>query len=236
MPRRTLLVVLVVVVVLAAGGGWFAYALMRRGDQPPPVVLASASPSGAAAEVVSSADFAGNWVVDGSGESFVGYRVLELLVFRDAPSDAVGRTTAVQGTMTVNNRGTQVTQARITADMTRLSSDNATRDRVLKGFALETEEFPEATFVLTSPIALAPDAATGEEVNAQILGDLTVHGVTRSISLTIQARALDPDTIEVVGSAPVLLTDFGMRPPAGGTAVSVLDEGTFEFQVRFVRG
>jgi polyisoprenoid-binding protein YceI len=234
MPRRTLLVVLVVVVGLAAGGGYLAYTQLVGGDDPPPVELSSATPFVAPAAVSPSAA-AGQWVVAADGTSFVGYRVLELLAFRDDPSEAVGRTTAVQGTMTVNNRGTQVTAAQITADMTQLRSDNGNRDRVLGRIGLETQEFPEATFVLTSPIALGPDAASGEDVNAQILGDLTVHGVTQFVSLTIHARALDANTIEVAGFAPLRLTDFGMTPPAGGTAVSVLDEATFEFQLRFVR-
>jgi hypothetical protein len=39
----------------------------------------------------------------------------------------------------------------------------------------------------------------------------------------------------VAGSAPVRLTDFGITPPVLGPVVTIQDDATFEFQLRFVR-
>ena len=54
---------------------------------------------------------------------FVGYRVQELFGGETLKATAVGRTPAVEGTMTVS--GTWVTPVEITADMTQLKSDKA---------------------------------------------------------------------------------------------------------------
>jgi len=235
MSRRTLLVVLVVVVVLAAGG-FFAYTQLVGGDEPPPVALASAppaAPSGAPAAPAPAGGVAGNWALAADGSSFVGYRVREQLEFLEEPNEAVGRSTSVQGTMTIN--GTQVDAAQITADMTQLRSDNENRDRAISTNGLQTQQFPQGTFALTAPIPLAPEAATGGVVNAQASGDLTVHGVTRPVTIAVQARTLDANTVEVAGSAPVRLTDFGITPPVLGPVVTIQDDATFEFQLRFVR-
>jgi polyisoprenoid-binding protein YceI len=235
MSRRTLLVVLVVVVVLAAGG-FFAYTQLVGGDEPPPVALASAppaAPSGAPAAPAPASGVAGNYALAADGTSFVGYRVREQLEFLEEPNEAVGRSVAVQGTMTIN--GAQVDAAQITADMTQLRSDNENRDRAISTNGLQTQQFPQGTFALTAPIALAPEAATGGVVNAQASGDLTVHGVTRPVTVAVQARTLDANTVEVAGSAPVRLTDFGITPPVLGPVVTIQDDATFEFQLRFVR-
>ena len=73
---------------------------------------------------------------------FVGYRVQELFGGATIKVTAVGRTPAVEGTMTVC--GSQVTAADITADVTQLKSDKAHRDGQIKTRGLETNTFPTA--------------------------------------------------------------------------------------------
>lgn len=73
-------------------------------------------------------------------DSFVGYRVREQLSILPAPSDAVGRTTAVDGQLEVS--GLQITAVDVTADMTQLTSDKSMRDERLRPMGLETDAFP----------------------------------------------------------------------------------------------
>jgi polyisoprenoid-binding protein YceI len=110
---------------------------------------------------------------------------------------AVGRTPDVSGTITID--GMTVTTVEISADLTTLRSDNDRRDNQLRTQGLETDTYPTATFVLTEPIELPAEAASGETVTVDATGELTIHGVTNEVTIAIEAR-LDGDIIVVVGS------------------------------------
>ena len=130
--------------------------------------------------------------------------------------------------------GTTVEAVRATVDMTQLTSDKAMRDARMHTIGLETDRFPSATFALTSPISFASAPDAGTVVTTTATGDLTLHGVTRSVTLDIQAK-WTADGITVVGSVPIVMADFAITPPNVGGFVSVEDHGTMEFQLVFAR-
>jgi polyisoprenoid-binding protein YceI len=142
---------------------------------------------------------------------------------------AVGRTPAVSGTMTID--GTTLTAATIDADMTALTTNNSRRDRPAKD-ALGTDQFPSATFALTSPVDLGSAATTGAKTTVTATGDLTVHGVTKSVEIPLEARLVD-DTIVVVGSLDVVFSDYGIEAPTAPIVLSVDDHGEIELQLFF---
>jgi polyisoprenoid-binding protein YceI len=200
-----------------------------------PSTDASADPSAGGSE---ASGIAGTWTVDptvGSFEdfsgSFVGYRVQEELASVGA-TEAVGRTPDVTGTMSVD--GTTITAAEFTADLTTLQSDEGNRDRQLRRQGLETGTFPTATFTLTQPIELGSEPAEGSTVDATAVGDMTIHGTTKSVEIPVQAK-VDNGVVTVVGSLPVLFSDFGMEKPQAMIVLSVDDKGTMEFQLQFTR-
>ena len=96
------------------------------------------------------------------------------------------------------------------------------------------DQFPTATFVLTSPIDLGDARATGATTAVTATGDLTVHGVTKSVEIPLEAQ-LTGDTIVVVGSLPVVFSDFGITAPTAPIVLSVDDHGTMELQLFFSR-
>jgi polyisoprenoid-binding protein YceI len=165
-------------------------------------------------------DFSGTWV---------GYRVQEELVGVGGAT-AVGRTPDVTGSITV--AGTAVTAADLTADLTTLQSDQSMRDGQLGRQGVQTDQFPEATFVLTEPLDLGALPAEGEQVTATAVGDLTLHGVTQSVSIPIQA-VWQGDVIGVAGSLTFPWETFGMERPSSMRVVSLADDVTMEFQVFF---
>lgn len=65
-------------------------------------------------------------------------------------------------------------------------------------------------------------------------GELTIHGVTRLVQLTLEASLVD-DVIVAVGSIDVTFTDFGVVMPTAPIVVSVEDHGQIEFQLFFSR-
>jgi polyisoprenoid-binding protein YceI len=259
--RIILVIAIVGAIGLAAGG---LYYLFLRPSGPPPVgevpspigspaVSASAQPSAdAEPSDAASADPApsggaagaldGTWTVDPSigsfdyeGEDFsgswVGYRVQEELAGIGG-ADAVGRTPDVSGSLTF--AGTQVTGVDITADLTSLESDDDRRDGQLERQALETGRFPEATFAVTSPIDLGTVPADGASVQVDATGDLTIHGVTNSVTIPITATR-SGDTVTVAGSIDILFADYGMEKPQSFIVLSVDDHGIMEFQLHFTR-
>jgi polyisoprenoid-binding protein YceI len=68
-----------------------------------------------------------------------------------------------------------------------------------------------------------------------LVGDLTIHGVTKSVSIPAEAQ-LTGGTIQVAGSITFPLSDYSMTAPnIGGFIVSIADQGTLEFVVVFAR-
>jgi len=222
---RIWLVGAVAAVVLVAGGGYALFA-WQAGGGPPPVSLSSESPSGDPTAPAGSLD--GAWAV--ATDSFVGYRVREKLGFLPAPSDAVGRTTAVTGSLTIS--GLNVTGVDVTADLTQLASDRSLRDERMHTIGLESDRFPQAGFQLDAPIAFDSKPASGQTVETTATGTLTLHGVTKDVSLPIQAR-WTADRIEVIGSLDIQFADYDITPPNIGGFVTVQDHGTMEFQLFF---
>jgi polyisoprenoid-binding protein YceI len=224
----------VVVLVLALGGGYLLFS-SRTSDSPPPAALDPA-PTTAQATGTTLADGAatpdGTWQVSDNGSSYVGYRVREQLTFLNSPNEAVGRSTAVTGTMQV--AGDQVEAVRIEADLTQLTSDETRRDNAIRDRGLESARYPTATLELTEPIRLGQAPAQGQEVRGSGKGRLTVHGVTRDVDLDVTGR-WSGSTIQVVGQLPVKMSDFQIEPPRFGPVVSIEDSLAVDFNLVFER-
>lgn len=159
--------------------------------------------------------------------SFVGYRVQEELASIGG-NTAVGRTPDVSGTVTIE--GMTVTAAEITADLTTLKSDDDRRDNQLRRQALETDRYPTAAFSLTEPIELPAEAAQGAAVKVTATGDLTLHGVTKSVQIPLTAR-LETDRVVLIGSIEITFADYQMEKPNSFMVLSVEDHGTLELQL-----
>ena len=142
---------------------------------------------------------------------------------------AVGRTNQVDGTLTVD--GTQVTGVDFTVDVASIKSDESRRDSQFRGRVMSADEFPTATFTLTQPIELGVTPTDGAEVTAQATGDLTLRGVTNSVTFDVTAKQ-DNGLIGVQGSIPVVFNDYGIANPSNG-GVTTEDNGLVEFILVF---
>jgi polyisoprenoid-binding protein YceI len=232
--RRTLIAAIVGgALLLGAAGLGIVYFVVFAGSSPAKLALSSPTPSTSASTSPDSSAGAGTWTVDSGSQA--GYRVREKLASLSAPSDAVGRTTAVTGTLTLTQAasGYSVTAAAFTVDVSKLTSDKSMRDQRIRRQGLESDRYPSATFMLTSPIALAADANGGQTIHASATGDLTIHGVTKSVTIPIDAR-LTGSKIELVGSITFPFSQFSMTPPSIGGFVSVENNATMEFQLLLI--
>ena len=61
----------------------------------------------------------------------------------------------------------------------------------------------------------------------QATGKLTLHGTTKTITMTLRAERTG-NNIKVNGSVPITFSDYNINNPSGGPA-SVGNTGTLEF-------
>jgi polyisoprenoid-binding protein YceI len=159
----------------------------------------------------------------------VGYRVDETLA-QNRANTAVGRTAQVTGTLSLD--GATISSVDVTADLTRLTSDDNRRDGQLHQQALETDLFPQATFKLTTPIDLGTAPVDGQTITAAATGELTLHGVTKTVQVPIQSQ-LSGDVVTVTGSLEIQFADYQIQEPVSFAILSIEDHGTMEFQLHF---
>lgn len=245
---------LLAVAALTAAGGIFAYTTLIPHDAPEAVSLSQAVQSAAGTRTASTttpdtsaggaaggsasagnrqaSDLTGAWTVITGGNSFVGYRVKEELA-SIGTFTAVGRTSTITGALQYD--GKAITDVQIEADLSSLKSDSAMRDSTLRMQALETGKYPKATFNLTQPIALSEPPAEGAPIKATAVGDLTIHGVTRSVSLDLEGQ-LTNGLVIVVGSTTIKFADYNIAQPRSAAVLSVEDQGVLELQLVFQKG
>jgi polyisoprenoid-binding protein YceI len=222
--------------IVAAGAAavLFVYFVLFSHSAPAPLSLTSPSSSAAAAPGLTATEIPGTWTVAAHS---VGYRVREQLAFLQAPSDAVGRTSEITGTATITGSGTALTvsAASFTVNVQSLTSDQQMRDEHIQTLGLDSADFPKATFVLSSPVALPANADSGAEIHVSLTGPLTIHGTTKTETIPVTAR-LSGSEIEIVGSISFPWGDFNMQAPNVAGFVTVDGTATMEFDLFLKQG
>jgi polyisoprenoid-binding protein YceI len=156
------------------------------------------------------------------------YHAHEQLVGRTLPSEAVGTSNAVSGSIVFDTGGSIVTdQSKISVDLSKLTSDESRRDNFIKGDTLQTNRFPMATFVAREAPGLPTPLPTSGQFTFALSGDLTVHGVTRPVTWQVTAQFAEA-SVSGEATTGVNISDFGMSPPKAGPVLSIEDGLTLE--------
>jgi polyisoprenoid-binding protein YceI len=163
------------------------------------------------------------------------YHAHEQLVGKSLPSEAVGTSKSVAGNVVIAADGSVAAdQSRITVDLSKLQSDESRRDNFIKSDTLQTSRFPMATFVPRQVQDLPTPVPTSGSQTFQLLGDLTVHGVTKPVTWQVTAQFADT-TVSGDATTDVKLTDFGMTPPRVGPVLNLEDALTLELAFNAAR-
>ena len=229
------LIAVPVVILLAVTVGPFVYINFIKEDAPDPLTFddigTTTTTAAGATDTTAAGSGAGTEGIEGTWEvaagSTAGYRATEVLFGQTA--EAAGRTEDVTGTLVIE--GTSASSASFEVDLTTLESDESQRDGQVQNRILETSQFPTATFELTAPIDFREEPDDLEEITAEATGDLTVHGVTQSVTFDLTARR-NGSAIEVTGAIPITWADYDISDPSGGPA-QVEDSGEMEFALSF---
>jgi polyisoprenoid-binding protein YceI len=215
-PIKLIIAGVVALAVLVVGGT-YVYIHFIEDDAPDKFSLASDDSTS------SSSGVDGTWTVASGSQA--GYRVKEVLFGQD--NTAVGRTTSVTGAVTIN--GTKATAAKITVDLTKVSSDQSRRDAQFQGRIMDTATYPKATFELTEPVDFGSVPADGTVVNVKATGKLTMHGTTKTVTVDLQTKR-SGRAIDVVGDIPITFADYNIPHPSFGP-IRPQDHGELEFSL-----
>jgi len=179
------------------------------------------------------AALAGRWLIVGGDHSWVSYKPTAGTSTASTPPSLEFKTFSVDGGIVIE--GTTPTAGKVksvalNADLTALKSGDADVDERLKTSGLETSAFPYAEFLVpdTDPIEIPRVPAFGDRLELKATGQLTLRGVTREVEMTLTAQLTqsDPVLIELVGTMPVDVAQFGI---AGG------GRGEVSFHLRLAR-
>jgi polyisoprenoid-binding protein YceI len=221
----------VVAVAVLAVAGPFVYINFIKSDAPAPLTAATTAPTTPATtqagQSASDGSIAGTYSVTSGSQA--GYRVKEVLFGQDA--EAVGRTSAVTGQITVD--GTRVTAGDFSVDLTTVQSDESRRDNQFQTRIMDTATYPTATFKLAQPIELSSLPADGATISAKAQGQLTLHGTTRQVTVDVSAQR-SAGSIRLSGQIPVTFADWNIPNPSFGPA-STEDHGLIEFLLVLAR-
>lgn len=162
------------------------------------------------------------------------YRVREQLARVSFPSDAVGTTSGIEGGITIRPDGTVVREeSRFLIDLASLRTDSDRRDNYVRRRTLDTATYPTAEFVPTELRGLSFPLPSSGEASFQVVGELTIRGVTRPATWDVTARFAEG---EVAGLAKTQFTfeAFQLQKPRVASVLSVEDEIRLEYEFRLV--
>lgn len=174
------------------------------------------------------------YVVAAAGNE-VRYRVREQLVGFDLPNDAVGKSGKVSGGIAFDADGRLLPAgSRFAVDASTFVSDRERRDSYVGARLLNAQQFPEVVFVPTEVRGVKlPSVGTGSS-SFEVLGDLTVRGVTRPTVWRVRAQ-LEDGRVSGTASTRFVFDDFQMEKPRVRSVLSVADTIGLEYDFNLVR-
>jgi polyisoprenoid-binding protein YceI len=98
---------------------------------------------------------------------------------------------------------------------------------------MEVDRYPTATFELTQPIVLASIPADGVTASTKATGELSIHGVTKTVTFTVTGKR-SGSAIQIAGSIPIVFADYNIDNPSFGF-VQTDDRGVMEFLLNLAR-
>jgi len=197
-------------------------------DAPAKPKLSATSPTGTGGPATP----VGTWHVTRGPSVFVGYRIKELFGDAVLKRDAVGRTGAVNGSLAI--AANRVTTAVVSADVTKIDSGRGARATRTPATTRCRPARQDGT-LHTHVAGRAPaHLAKGQKVHSVAQGKLLLHGVTRPVTITLDARWNGP-TIDAVGT-------LRSRSPTSASTRRTRrsrrfdDHGSLEFDLTFAPG
>ena len=171
-----------------------------------------------------------------ANQSYVSYEVQEQFLSKPFPSEAIGKTSSIQGGLALQSTGTPtITALKVTVNLQTLTSDSSHRDDAIKGNWLQSNTYPLATFVVKTPQATSSTYTNGQQVTFKLVGAMTIHNTTHPETFTVQG-ILDGSTITGIAKSLIYMKDFGFSAPSILGLLTVKDGVTVTFNFTADKG
>lgn len=163
-----------------------------------------------------------NFKIDPS-HSTIAFKVRHML------GTAKGNFSKFSGTIVVDRDHPEQSSVTVTIDAATIDTGIAKRDEHLRGELFNVAKYPEITFKSRS--VKQTGANTGE-----IVGDLTMHGATRAITLNVQLLSNPEASRWRVTTAPLKRSQFGLLFSKSAETVSMIaDDVAVEIEIGATR-
>ena len=164
----------------------------------------------------------------------VRYRIREQLVGLDLPNDAVGATSEVSGGIAFDAKGNLVpTSSKFVVNVGSLKSDKDRRDGYVRGRILEATQYPTVELVPNVIKGLTLPLPSSGARTFQVVGDLTVHGVTKPTTWQVEA-AFNGGRVSGTATTSFPFSEFGLTQPRVPVVLSVADTIKLEYTFSLV--
>jgi polyisoprenoid-binding protein YceI len=219
-PSRVAALALALVLVAACGGA--------ASPSPSAAVVTVAPTASPAATTAAPQANAITWTVDASSKATI--RVREQLVRLPSPVDALITIGGAQGAFTLNPDGTFAPNSKLSVDMTTITTDDRQRTDSIRRDPLEVTRFRTAELVPKTTSGLTLPLPSAGDFTFKLIGDLTLHGVTKTVTFDVRATRADGKLTATATANPSWkFGDFGMEPPTSFSVLSIVDEIRMEF-------
>jgi polyisoprenoid-binding protein YceI len=220
-PSRVAALALLLLLQAACGGA---------ASPSPSAAVVTSAPTASPAATATTAPQANaiTWNVDPSSKATI--KVREQLVRLPSPIDALINITGAQGAFTLNPDGTFASTSKISVDMTTVTTDDRQRTDSIRRDPLEVTRFRTSELVPKTAIGLTLPLPSSGEFTFKLIGDLTLHGVTKTVTFDVRATRADGKLTATATASPSWkFGDFGMQPPTSFSVLSIVDEIRMEF-------
>jgi polyisoprenoid-binding protein YceI len=201
--------------------------------QAAPTTLAQLPATGTTPSSSSSGDLLVCTLVQ--GKSVAQYKVREQLARLSFPSDAVGKTQDVTGTIAFKQDGSiDQSVSKFVVGLTALQTDSNMRDNYVRRNILQTDQYPQAVFIPTEATGFPLPLPQSGSVAFKLTGNLTIKDVTKPVTLDVTGTVQN-NSFTGTASTSFKFEDFNLPQPQVPVVLSVVDNINLELDITMQR-
>jgi polyisoprenoid-binding protein YceI len=161
-------------------------------------------------------------------KSTASYSVREQLARRNLPSDAVGTTSSITGTLTIQPDGSLAASgSKFAVDLATLQTDEGMRDNFVRRNILQTDQYPQAVFEPTQVSGLSSPLPQSGNVSFQLTGNMAIHGTTKPVTWDVTGQ-VQGGVFSGKATTSFTFEDFGLNQPQVPVVLSLVDKINLE--------
>ncbi len=136
-------------------------------------------------------------------------------VLNGKPVLVIGKTNQIAGDIKITEFPSSITFGEVKVDARTLKTDDDKRNGAIGRMILKSEDAGNEyiIFKTTSVTGLQSSLEKGKEFNYKITGDITIRGVTKSVTFDAKSTLSTDGTLKVNASTMITYGDYGISVP-----------------------